>query len=674
MLSQKKPEYLNAFILLRAEKNQLECLNYLKQALKNNSQRVAFSTFSEMYNTFKNSDECIVDRESRLKLFYYLELCKQYPNLQSSTNLDTIQISEFLKDLEKRQLSLDLVKKLCTDFGRNYQKMLVRQIKIVLSQQKLDFEIKTDQLGKDEVIVKINSESIKKMCMVYLNEITDHKLLFNELEKFFVDEVNFYFYELYLVVIDLIEYTNELPSHYFFYRSVLLILKHNLTMKRRSIETEEYEEWMKFNHNSNVEGSVLPIIANYRLPFKLLIKSRPENIIGKDLNVEAFEVYYQLLKIHAEHTSPNICERIDLCTVLAAKNSVQDLQIQAESTASLAWNLTPRNNAFLQAALRMVSYVSNKGKILATLYFILTNTPRGGDQMEAAYESWKFAMAHEDEIRAQPKYHDLVDKVIKKYFMLKSQHLLYLYGVYDDKLIALIENPGMLIQTLYHHESILTGQKKEINKLCSELADLHNVDLLSLQTKLLRIWLSFSDEMTPINNGEDNGEFNETVYEDFMGSAATSSGFNSNVETKISDENVSRAYYVLSSWENESSLDFLAGEINSQFSDAENQIQLYECFAKIISDDNSNYLDIVRPETYLVIRVCYYLKKMGLNFKPEVFRDFDKVELLKKIWSAHYNNPKGLEIMALICITYNVHLPQIWNGILKQMIAHKMVS
>lgn len=463
MLSQKEPEYLNAFIILRSEKNQLECLDYLKQSLKNNSQRIAFSTFSEMYNKYKKSDECVVDREARLKLYYYSELTKQYPNLKAPSNLDSIGISEFLKDLEKRQLSLDLLKKLCKDFGWHYQKMLVRQVKIVLNSQSLDYEIKTDQFGKDEVIVKTSVEQIRKLCMLYLTEITDMTMLAAELEKIFIEVTNVYFYELYLVVIDLLEYAKDLSPHYLLYRSILLFLKLNLSFKRRSVETDELEDWIK-NHAGLSEGSVMPVISNYRLPFKLIIQSRPEYIIGKDFNVETFEIYFPLIKIHADPA--NINERVEICSIYAAKNSIQDLQAQAGPSAGTSWNLKPRNNAFLQAVLRMVTFISNKAKVLATLYFIMNNTPRGCDQVEAAHECWKYAMANEESIRSQHKYHDVVEKVNQKYPLLKTQHLLYLYGVYDDKLMQLIDNPIALINVLYHHESILGTQKKEINKLC----------------------------------------------------------------------------------------------------------------------------------------------------------------------------------------------------------------
>jgi kinetochore-associated protein 1 len=619
-----------------------------------------------MYNKYKNSNGCVVDREARLKLYYYSELCKQYPNLRAPTNLDSIGISEFLQDLEKRQLNIELLKKLCKDFGWHYQKKLVQQIKIILSNQKLDIDIKTDRFGKDEVIVKSSVETIKKLCMPYLSEITEMEHLGAELEKFFIEEINVYFYELYLATIDLIEHAKELSPYYRFYRSILLLLKINLTFKRRSVEQEEHDHWTKYFASEN---GVLPVISNYRLPFTLLIKSGPENIIGKDLNVESFEIYYPLVKMHAELSakeSSHINIRVEACTLFAAKNSVQDLQSQAEATSN-NYNLKPRNNALLQAALRMVNFLENKFKVMATLYFIMINTPRGCDQMEAAHECYKFAIANEDELKGNQKYAELMEKSKAKYPFLKTQHLLYLYGVYDDKLMQLVESPTSLINSLYHHESILAAQKKEINKLCGELADLHNIELLSIQNKLLRNWLAFAD--TSISHENQCGD--ETVYEDFMGNGAAAADEG---DTHVSDENVIRAYYILNSWNNDAALDFLASELNSSAASAENQMQLYECFAKLMNESSMSYMEMVDADNYLLTRVCHYLKCLGISIKPEKFQSEDKVELLKKIWTSHYNNTKGLEVMALICLSYNVHIPQIWNGVLKQMVVHKMVS
>lgn len=661
ILSQKEPDYFNAFIIFRSEHSKLDCLEYLRGMLKNNSQRIANSTFLEMYNKYKNNDECIVDRESRLKLYYYSELCKNYPTLKTGINLDNIGISDFLKDLEKRQLSVELIKKLSKDFGWSYQKTLIKQIKIVLRKQEIEYEVKTDAFGKDEIVMKSSVEAIKKQCMSYLLEITDTNMLALELEKLF-DEINDYFYELFLVVLDLIEYSRELSLHHKLFKNILLILTHQLTMKRRTIEAEEYENW---NSKYAGENVILPTMSSWRLPFSMLKDSNPEDVISKDLNVETFEKYLPLIQIHSALYSGkfDVNERIEKCALSAAKNSVQDMRNQSEATVGAQWNLKPRNNAFLQSVIRMIGHLVDKGKSLAILYFIVTNTPSGCDQMEAAYECWKFAISHEDNMEVHTKYSEVVEKIKRKYPLLKTQHLLYLYGIQDDKLMQLIEDPALLINALYNHDSILSHQKKEINKLCSEIAHLYGIDLMAIQVKLLKNMLAFSE----VSQIED-ADVNETVYEDFMGSTAMSE------QATVSDENVIRAYFILESWSSDISLDFLAAELNSDRVHAENQLQLFECFAKLVDENSISYLEIINSNNYLLVKVCYFLKSIGYNIKPEKFEVQDKVEILKKIWTNHHSNSKALEAMSLICLAYNVSLPQIWNGILKQMVTLKMVK
>jgi kinetochore-associated protein 1 len=229
--------------------------------------------------------------------------------------------------------------------------------------------------------------------------------------------------------------------------------------------------------------------------------------------------------------------------------------------------------------------------------------------------------------------------------------------------MQLVENPTELINALYHHDSILQLQKKDINKLCGELAQLYEIELLTLQNKLLRKWLAYVGNSS-FNEG---GDVNETVYEDFIGSPTT------NDEKEFaSDENVIRAHYILSSWKSLDAMDFLATELGT--SSGENQLQLFECFAKLVDNKSESYMELINPNDFLLAKCCQHLKTLGLNYKPEKFKDMEKVEILKRVWTSHYNNSKGLEVMSFICLGFDIHLPQIWNGILKQMVALKMVQ
>lgn len=61
ILSQKDPIHMEAFIVLKAETNREECLSYLKSVLVNQSQRIAFSTFRELYNNYIDDSQNVIE-------------------------------------------------------------------------------------------------------------------------------------------------------------------------------------------------------------------------------------------------------------------------------------------------------------------------------------------------------------------------------------------------------------------------------------------------------------------------------------------------------------------------------------------------------------------------------------------------------------------------------------
>lgn len=656
LLSQKDPDYIFAFKILRSEINRDVCIDYLRSVLTNTSQKIAFSTFCEMYSNYIGNMNSVTDeRQNRLKFYYYSELCKYDPSLRFKTNFDNMSINDLLKDLQHRPLNVELVKKLSKDFGWDYQKALIQQIKILLTNYELDFELRANEFGIDEVVVKTSVEMIRKKCAPYYNEIINMPLLAQEMQSF-IKKINFYFYEMYLAVIDIIEQCKELPIEQKIQRQILTLLKLKLTGKRRRAEQTEAENWSTIQP----DNSLLPSISKYRLPFKPMMESLPETYINEDLGVDTFEKFCTLISLHASHGKLDVEERLEICAMKAIKNSIMELKSKTEGAGRTEWNLKPTNNAFLQQTLRMVSRLKHKQKQLAILYFNVSHSPEGSDQVEAAYECWKFAIAHEQELLAKEKYSDVVERIKRKYPLLKTQHLLHLYGLIDEKLMQLVENPASLIDSLYHHDSILQPQKKDINKLCDELAQLYGVDLFSLQVKLIQKWLAFAHNASM----EEGDHLNETVYEDFIGSSEDN--------VYVSDENVIRAHYILSSWKKDFAIDFVASELGANLSNSDIQLQLYECFAKLV--DPQSDLDMIDPDKYLLIKSSHYLKQFGIHVTPEKFKTMDKVDVLKKIWASHYTSTKGLEVMSFICLGFNVHLAQIWNGLLKQMVSLKMVS
>lgn len=93
------------------------------------------------------------------------------------------------------------------------------------------------------------------------------------------------------------------------------------------------------------------------------------------------------------------------------------------------------------------------------------------------------------------------------------------------------------------------------------------------------------------------------------------------------------------------------------------------------SDEVSDtYKDFITQEHYVVLKCVYYLKQLGYKFTVAKFMAYDKLAILKKVWATHAKSPIAMEVISLICVGYDIYIPQIWNGVLKQMVALNMVS
>lgn len=310
----------------------------------------------------------------------------------------------------------------------------------------------------------------------------------------------------------------------------------------------------------------------------------------------------------------------------------------------------------------MVDCVSDLCSKLFILYYVTNNAPEGADQVEAAYECYKFVCQNEDALSANVDAKDKVEKICRKYPIFKTQHLLLQYGINDDKLLALVKNPQELINALY---SETLQRKVDINSLVCEISKLHQIDIDAIQVTLIQKWLSIFGSS---NDSSENME--ETLYEDHNME-------DDSITTTSADEYVARAHYILKSWDREKSVQFLISQLCTGDSnvDAKKQLQIYDCFSKLIDDHCMSYIHVFNPSHYIVLKCIYFLKSLGFNnLTMSKFEETEKMSLLKRLWQSHATNSKGLEVIAYICLGYNIFVPQIWNGLLKQMARTSMVS
>lgn len=180
-----------------------------------------------------------------------------------------------------------------------------------------------------------------------------------------------------------------------------------------------------------------------------------------------------------------------------------------------AWCLQPVNNAFLQSVMHVVHHMKDIHRILLVLYMVFSNAPEGADQLEAALQCYKFVKQNQAALNEVPRSKDLALKIKSKYSVLKVQHQLHLYGLYDDDLSDLIANPIELIKALYNRTNANNNDSKcDVNKVAEEFAKLFGLKFHDIQMSLLKQWLA-------VGPTEEANSLEQTLYDDELNSTIT---------------------------------------------------------------------------------------------------------------------------------------------------------
>lgn len=99
------------------------------------------------------------------------------------------------------------------------------------------------------------------------------------------------------------------------------------------------------------------------------------------------------------------------------------------------------------------------------------------------------------------------------------------------------------------------------------------------------------------------------------------------------------------------------------------QLQVLDCLIKLVNEDTERtFAELVSPTQYVALKCVHYLQGLGFKLSIRKFQTYDKMRILKQIWSTNANNPKALEVIVYICIGYEIYEPIIWNNLLKQMV------
>lgn len=500
-LQQKEPRADMLAIFLRSDSNPLHTLETLKQELSAGVPRLNCLQLCERYGQLtRNGDLMNASKDARIKYDYYLQL----RHIDNSLK-DTFEITNpatLFNSLNKKVLDVEFLQRMSNDLDWNYQEVLVHQLITILQLYELSYDVvMEDVLGDEYITMNTSIEAIQSLYMPYLKQITDKKLLTNKI-RHFIDSIEPHFYEMYMCALNMLHVVGALESFKDMkqWMDILVFLKSNMIKKRPRRIGQLEDDWWIRRYNE----TVLPTISKYRIPFMILAEKNKDfsNVIGEQVTVDNCVDWFPLIgMVAAMNGAPEITVIQDTLCMQAVKETINERK--APKSSSNRWNLQPLNNAFLQAILNMVEHMHDKDRILLVLYMVFCQSPDGADQLESIEECYQFSMKHQNVLHVKPQTIALIDKIKQKYPVIKAQHKLHLYGLYDDELSSLISNPPELIKALYNRPNVFTVHcKLDLNKVAADFCNLFNLDTKTIQCRLLTSWFkvdSSSNDGNPLD-------------------------------------------------------------------------------------------------------------------------------------------------------------------------------
>ncbi|XP_078043624.1 kinetochore component rough deal [Augochlora pura] len=542
---------------------------------------------------------------------------------------------------------ISLCQDFCTDFDFDVQDCLLIYLQIIIKSWNPKLKVSNIN-GKEELhIDEDDVNDLKKKCKVVAAKILNEDFLKNSVTTV-LSEVNFYYYEVFIILMDLIEDKNVEHRNYFCFLQ-------NYTRNSQPTQIER-DEWMHLNPGY----TSLPPIAKWRLPF--LPKIKLWTSITPELNLKTYEKWLDIAPILK--LQPHI-----ICT-LAIKGEVTRTWGNKHITEE--WSLCPKNSSLLNDIKKCIERMTGPNALYygtAALYYVVNHTPPGADRVAAVEECYRYALLS---IQKSTKFEEgMLEKIKFKYFHFTSEHILRTYGLGIPKYLSLIGNPHKLVCELYTDETIpqryrcITDYRPDINAAVHAISELFPINMIKLRMDLLQEWLQPEIKYM---------KFNQSITDTF--SVITNSDSKSN-----SDDNLLRACYILEHGDIELSANFL---INIGFGEKYEDYTPETCYKALhvlqLLVDTKQLEDLTKRDIQIIrkhmcsLKYIYRLESLGIMYNINTFTRSSKEELVRVLMKTQSHSSQALVLIAQICIDFKIYEYSLWNKNLTELAKLLMIN
>ncbi|XP_034727450.1 kinetochore-associated protein 1 isoform X2 [Etheostoma cragini] len=571
--------------------------------------------------------------------------------------------SSLIPDLVKnRRITPEIILQYCSTFGLDTDRVINQYITTLLLLQEDEEGAVDPGPGQELVQPLCHADALERVLQIIpmlhnTSELTDSLCAA-------ICKLSPYNYERIEVVLKIIRAADENVTT-FSISQAMGLLQHLKSYKRVSPPSD-------VENTHLLENGLLPnVLSNSRLPFHLLLQTKHYwKIISPELSEETFPTLLlisKLMKVSLDKLYMSAANHV-------FENKMKPLLLEQRKKGQ-GHGYSKETFKVAKAMMEYIYCIQSPEWAAATAHKITQELPPGYEKTK----SLKFCLALGDnwlkdpnlEEAARARGETFLSKLKLQFQRSATENALISSQLNSPEYLKLTGLPARLIVALYEHSGVEQryrdsgGQNyPDIHAVVQEIATINNVDLLKIRNMMLEKWICKTGPAVTKDVGN-----HECV---------------SNIEE---DPDLMRVVYMLQSCPMDDAVRLL------------NPILIAETWPLSTSGPRLTFCHRTRALLCLVRladsatleaklqiprnKIQYYLKcyifvsqleALNIPYTVQSFLTSPKEGLVKGLWKNHNHEPQAVQLVADLCLEYQVYDPQLWNSLLQKLLGFNLIS
>ncbi|GIY67725.1 kinetochore-associated protein 1, partial [Caerostris darwini] len=531
-----------------------------------------------------------------------------------------------------QNLDLPSVYECCSAFQLDTNRVLLAYLNNILvnSEKKyLNLEFKKSENGCS-----------LQQAKTIVKAITDEDLLYKNFGNF-REKISPYSYEILLFILEHMQQilAEKQTINSASFEKEITLLKFLQIYERISPATElEHRRWRALHPID----SKLPERASKYLPFHFFSQDKLHSIINPELMANTLNVWLKM--------APTLRLSEDDLILVAVMNTVTSY-LKRHSTPYI---LLYPDMKFVSMIREMISKIKVPESSVACASWVADNVPPGGNKVSFA----TLAVEHARQWYEQSNNNQHV--LNKLQFLLQKstvERILYKNNLASEEILPLIHSPYQLAEYLIEKFSLTIDQSIKACKAVLEIGKIVKVDLIQIFVKFIFKWLNVT-------------EVNATNLDETFDYPPVAKEFEQDEDED--DKNIFRIINLLLSLPDyllPNLCEFLKENIEKMPSIQRNRLLF--CFVSVF--DVSTVAEAlgwsanVLESSLIPLLYKTELEKLNFSYTLKMLINCDKTELVQRILSSNFRNPKVLIFCVRLCLEFNIWDAPIWEVILRRI-------